>query len=144
MAKSKSSGTVFKLDNTAVGGLTSIGGVEISAETIDVTALDNKDGFKEFEEGIKDPGEVSIEGFLDGEDEGQSKMLEAMNAGGLHDFAIAFPAKIGKSWTGKCVVTKFATNAALNDAVKFSASIKVSGKPTLAKTQEAQNTQQEG
>ena len=138
MAKSKSSGTVFKLDSTAVGGLTSIGGVEISAETIDVTALDNKDGYKEFEESIKDAGEVPIEGFLDGADQGQDKMLEAMNAGGLHDFAIVFPEKIGKTWTGKCVVTKFGTSAALNDAVKFSASIKVSGKPTLAATAAAQ------
>ncbi|MBE6959963.1 MAG: hypothetical protein E7448_04485 [Ruminococcaceae bacterium] len=136
MSKSKSSGTVFKLGDTAVGGLTSIGGVEISAETIDVTALDNKDGYKEFEEGIKDPGEVPIEGFLDGEDQGQAKMLEALNAGGLHDFSIAFPQKIGKAWSGKCVITKFATSAALNDAVKFSASIKVSGKPTLAATAE--------
>lgn len=134
MSKSKSNGTKFMLDNIPVGGLTSIGGVEISAETVDLTAMDNQDGYKEFEEGMKDAGEVPIEGFLDGADQGQARMLEAMNAGGLHDFSIVFPEKIGKTWTGKGVVTKFATSAALNDGVKFSASIKVSGKPTLAAT----------
>lgn len=135
MAKSKSSGTVFNLDNTAIGGLTSIGGVEISAETIDVTALDNKDGYKEFEEGIKEAGEVPFEGFLDGEDEGQAKMLEALNTGGLHDFSIVFPQAIGKTWKGKCLITKFsAGEAKLGDAVKFSGAIKISGKPTLAAT----------
>ena len=135
MSKSKSNGTKFMLDSTPVGGLTSIGGVEISAETIDLTAMDNQDGYKEFEEGMKDAGEVPVEGFLDGEDQGQAKMLEALNAGGLHDFAIVFPQKIGKTWKGKGVVTKFATSAALNDGVKFSASIKVSGKPSLEATQ---------
>ena len=134
MSKSKSNGTKFMLDNISVGGLTSIGGVEISAETIDMTAMDSHDGYKEFEEGMKDAGEVPVEGFLDGADAGQEKMLEALNAGGLHDFAIIFPEKIGKTWKGKGVVTKFSTSAALNDGVKFSASVKVSGKPTLAAT----------
>lgn len=134
MAKSRSVGTKFNIDDTAVGGLTSIGGVEISAETTDVTALDNSTGYKEYLGGFKDGGEVPLEGFLDGEDDGQDAMYAAMEDQEVHQFSIVFPTAIGKTWSFPGVVTKFATSVALNDGVKYSASVKVTGKPTLAKT----------
>lgn len=134
MAKSRSVGTKFNIDDTAVGGLTSIGGVEVSAETIDVTALDNTTGYKEYLGGFKDGGEVPLEGFLDGDDAGQDAMYAAMEDQEVHQFSIVFPAAIGKTWSFPGVVTKFATSAALNDGIKYSASVKVTGKPTLAKS----------
>lgn len=134
MAKSRSVGTKFTIGETAVGGLTSIGGVEISAETTDVTALDNTTGYKEYLGGFKDGGEVPLEGFLDGNDAGQDAMYTAMEDQEVHQFAIVFPEAIGKTWTFPGVVTKFATSAALNDGIKFSASVKVTGKPSLAKS----------
>lgn len=143
MAKSKSVGTKFNIGTQAVGGLSSIGGVEISSETTDVTALDNTTGYKEYLGGFKDGGEVPLEGFLDGEDKGQDAMYAAMESQDETGFSIVFPAKIGKTWTFKGIVTKFATNAAVGDAVKFSASVKVSGKTTLAKTQTEQQTEQQ-
>lgn len=134
MAKSRSVGTKFNIDDTAVGGLTSIGGVEVSAETTDVTALDNTTGYKEYLGGFKDGGEVPLEGFLDGEDAGQDAMYAAMEDQAVHQFSVVFPAAIGKTWSFPGVVTKFATSAALNDGIKYSASVKVTGKPTLAKS----------
>lgn len=134
MAKSRSVGTKFNIDDTAVGGLTSIGGVEVSAETTDVTALDNTTGYKEYLGGFKDGGEVPLEGFLDGDDAGQDAMYAAMEDQEVHQFSVVFPAAIGKTWTFPGVVTKFATSAALNDGIKYSASVKVTGKPTLAKS----------
>lgn len=134
MAKSRSVGTKFNIDDTAVGGLTSIGGVEVSAETTDVTALDNTTGYKEYLGGFKDGGEVPLEGFLDGEDAGQDAMYTAMEDQEVHQFSVVFPAAIGKTWSFPGVVTKFATSAALNDGIKYSASVKVTGKPTLAKS----------
>ena len=135
MAKSRSVGTKFTIDGKAVGSLTSIGGVELSAETSEVTALDNTDGYKEFLGGFKDGGEVSLEGYLDGEDEGQGAMYTAFEDQEKHECAIVFPAAIGKSWTFNGVITKYsAGSASLNDALKFGGSVKISGKPTLAKT----------
>lgn len=137
MAKSRSVGTKINIDENVVGGLSSIGGVEVSSETTDVTALDNTTGYKEYLGGFKDGGEVPLEGFLDGDDQGQNAMYAAMEDQEEHTFAIVFPKAIGKSWKFQGIVTKFATSAAVGDAVKFSASIKVSGKPTLAATAEA-------
>lgn len=135
--KSRSVGTKFTVDTKAVGGLSSIGGVEVSSDTTEVTALDNTSGYKEFVGGFKDGGDVPLEGFLDGADDGQDAMYAALEDQEEHDFTIVFPAAIGKTWTFKGVVTKFATSAAVSDAIKFSAAIKVTGKPTLGKTAEA-------
>ena len=137
MAKSRSVGTKINIDEKVVGGLSSIGGVEVSSETTDVTALDNTTGYKEYLGGFKDGGEVPLEGFLDGTDKGQEAMYTAMEEQKEHDFSIVFPEAIGKTWKFKGIVTKFATSAAVGDAVKFSSSIKVSGKPTLAATEAA-------
>lgn len=132
MAKSNSVGTKLQINSKVVGGLKTIGGVEISAESIDVSDLGNTDGYREALPGFKDGGEVSISGFLDGEDEGQEECLTIMNSGDVVECKIVFPSKIGKTWSFKAGVTKFATNADLEDAVTFEATLKVSGKPTLA------------
>ena len=79
---------------------------------------------------------MPLEGFLDGADDGQDAMYAALEDQEEHDFTIVFPKAIGKTWTFKGVVTKFATSAAVSDAIKFSAAIKVTGKPTLGKSAE--------
>ena len=133
MAKSRSVGTKFTIGGKVVGSLTSIGGIELSSETTDVTALDNQDGYKEFLGGFKDGGEVPVEGYLDGDNEGQNAAYEAFESQEAVECAIVFPPAIGKTWTFNAVVTKFkAGDAATNDALKFAATAKVSGKPTLA------------
>lgn len=135
MAKSNSVGTKLQVNEKVVGGLKTIGGVEISADSIDVTDLGNTDGYRESLPGFKDGGEVTVSGFLDGEDEGQEECLTLMNSGEVVPCEIVFPAKIGKTWSFNAGVTKYATNADLEDAVAFEATLKVSGKPTLAATQ---------
>lgn len=131
MSKSMSVGTVLKVNSKTVGGLKSISGIEISADTSDVTCLSSEGGYKEFLAGFKDGGEVSVDGFMDGEDVGQEELYDLMQSGEVVDCSIVFPTKIGKTWTFKAMLTKFSTGAQLSDAIAFSASLKVSGKPTL-------------
>lgn len=114
-----------------VAGLTSIGGLELSADTIDVTTLDSDGAYREFVAGFKDAGEVSLEGYLELEPEkGQKDLYDLFESGETEDFSILFPNNMG-SWEFKGVVTGFATGADLEDPLSFSATIKVSGKPTL-------------
>ena len=113
MSKSKSVGTKLIVNEKVVGGLKSINGVEITADSIDVTDLANEDGFKESLPGFKDGGEVGGSGFLDGEDEGQTECMSLMNSGDVVDCEIRFPAKIGKSWKFKAGVTKFSTSSSV-------------------------------
>lgn len=138
MSKSNSVGTKLKVGtgNAAktVGGLTSISGIEISAETIDVTALDNATGYREKLPGFKEVGDVTLSGFLDGSDEGQNEMYTLLNSQASSDFAIEFPAAIGKTWSFTGYVAGFSTSADVGDAITFEATIIVTGQATLAAT----------
>ncbi len=137
MAK-RALGTKLKIGTdvsaVAVAGLTSIGGLELSADTIDVTTLDSDGGYREFIAGFKDAGEVSLEGFLELEQgKGQKELYDLYDSGEEEDFTILFPKNMG-SWQFKGVVTGFSTGASLEDPLSFSATIKVTGKPTLTIT----------
>lgn len=132
-------GTVLKmgldLQAKVVAGLTEIGGLELSADTIDVTTLDSDGGYREFIGGFKDAGEVSLSGFFDPTTgNGQKELYDAFESGTVQDFAIEFPQSLGAKWTFKGVVTGFTTSTSLEDPVSFEGTIKVSGKPTLTVT----------
>jgi predicted secreted protein len=132
MSKSRALGTTLKVNNKAVGGLTTINGIEISAETVDLTALDNQSGYREKEPGFKDGGEVTVSGYLDGSDQGQDEMYTLLNSGATTTCNIVFPAKIGKTWTFTAGVSRFVTGAELEGGVTFEATLLVSGQPALA------------
>lgn len=131
-------GTTLGIGKTTpiiVGGLTSIGGLELSADTIDVTALNSSGGYREFIGGFKDAGELSLEGFFDATaGVGQKELYDRFESGVTDDYTITFPLAMKAKWEFKGVVTGFSTSADLEDAVPFSATIKVSGKPTLTVT----------
>ncbi len=132
----RSLGTVLKIGKdpsiVKVGGLTEIGGIELSADTLDTTTLESDGGYREFIGGFKDAGEVSLSGYLEiDSSNGQKKMYDAFETGDVQDFAIEFPESIGAKWAFKGVVTGFSTGASLEDLISFGATIKVSGKPTL-------------
>jgi predicted secreted protein len=138
MSKSNSVGTKLNIGTgggaVTVGGLTSISGVEISAETIDVTALDNATGYREKIPGFKEVGDVSVSGFLDGSDQGQDQMYTLLNSQAETTFEIIFPTKINKKWTFSGYVSAFSTSADIGDAITFEATIIVTGQATLAAT----------
>ena len=118
-----------------IGGLTEIGGLSLSADTIDVTTLDSSGGYREFIGGFKDGGEVSLSGYLDNTvGKGQAEMYTAFQSGAVKEFVITFPVATKTTWTFSGVVTGFETSAGLEDPISFGASIKVSGAPVLATT----------
>lgn len=135
MAKYAAKGTIFKLGTTSIGALKSIGGIALSADTIDVTTLDNEDGYKEFIGGMKDGGEISLEGFFDYDDAGQKALYTAFESGSVEEATIEFPAEMKCNWQFNGVVTAYETSADLSDAVTFSCTVKVSGKPKLVATE---------
>lgn len=134
MAKTAAKGTTFKFGDQAVGALSSISGVSASADTIDVTTLDNADGYKEFIGGFKDGGEISLSGYFDYADLGQKALYAAFESGEIEECEIVFPTSMDCQWSFNGVVTAVETGAELDGAVSFSCTIKVSGKPTLAAT----------
>lgn len=125
-------GTTLSIGETSVqvAGLTSINGLELSADTIDATTLNSTGGYREFEAGFKDAGEVSLEGYLEtATGDGQKELYDLFESGDTEDFSIDFPN--GAKWEFKGIVTGFTTGASLEDLLSFSGTIKVSGKPTF-------------
>lgn len=124
-------GTKFKKGNVAIANLTSISGIEITADTIDVTTLDSLGGYKEFINGFKDAGEVGIEGYFDAS-EGQMSFQGSIDTGTAEAYTIEFPPMLGASWQFDGIVTNFKVgDAEMDGTIAFGATIKISGKPTL-------------
>ncbi len=127
-------GTTFTWNNQVVGKLTSINGIEIAVDSVEVTTHDSADNYKEFIPGLIDAGEVSIEGNFDYTDTaGQHALLTDANSRTSRTGVITFPSSTGATWT----FTGFATNVKIGDAstdgvIPFSATIKITGKPTFA------------
>ena len=122
-------GTTLAIGSTTVGGLTSISGVEISADTIDVTTLDSTGGYREFIGGFKDGGEVSADGYLSDLGTAEATLVAKVGAE-EEECVITF--SNGATWTFDGVLTGFSTSADLEDALGFSLTLKVSGPPVFA------------
>jgi len=128
-------GTSISIGGTDIAELTNIGGVNISMDTIDVTNHDSSDAYREFIGGLVDAGEVPVEGNFYPGDAGQVALLTALNNRTSSAFVITFPAAVGATWTFNALVTGFmAADAPIDGALPFSATLKISGKPTLAVT----------
>lgn len=128
-------GTKLLKGEQAIGGLTSIGGIEITADEIDVTTLDSDGGYREYIGGFKDAGEVSIEGYFDSENEGQLAMQTSLDDGLAEDYKITFPTTPQAEWNFKAVVTGFKVgDVDVDGNITFGATLRVSGKPTLTIT----------
>lgn len=128
-------GTTFTRAGNAVAELTNISGISKTGETIDVSNHDSPSQFREFIGAMKDGGEVALEGNLIISDaNGQVGLNSDLDAGTVQTFAITFPAAVGAAWNFTGIVTKFETTAPFDGKLGFSASIKVSGKPTLSIT----------
>lgn len=131
----KALGTKLKKGTAAVAELTSIGGLELSADTIETTTLDTADGYKTYISGLKDAGEVGISGFFNPEaGKGQDTLFTDFEAGTTNAYTIEFPAALNTKWEFDAIVTGFTTGAELEDGISFEATLKVSGKPTLTVT----------
>lgn len=119
--------TIKKTDGVAIAGLTSISGLDLSADTIDVTTLSSEGGYREFTSSFRDAGEVSISGYFDYTS--HSPLLDDFQAGTTGAYVITFPN--GSTWTFDAVVVGFSTGAELEDLISFEGTLKVSGEPTL-------------
>lgn len=137
MSATRALGTKLKKGTTPsqkeIGGLTSIGGIEITADTIDTTTLSSDGGYREFIGSFKDAGEVPIEGFFYADNSSnQMEFQTSIDAGTAEDYEITFPTTPAASWKFKGVVTGFKVgDVDVDGTIGFSATIKVSGKPTL-------------
>ena len=134
MAGKFAKGTKFKATIGAVltdiGNLTSIGGLDLSADDIDVTEHDSSDDYREFIAGLKDGGAVSLEGnFVTVA--GLQPLKTLFDSGNVVAMEIVFPDTLGK-WAFSGYINALSTDQPMDDKISFSCSVKVTGKPVLS------------
>lgn len=117
---------------TTIAYLTAIQGLDLSAATIETTALDTTGGYKTYIGGMKDAGDISITGHFDPSK--HTGLLTDFNAGTVNPYIIEFSDKgttNGTQWTFNAIVTEYKTSPDMSNLVTFDAKLKVSGAPTL-------------
>lgn len=127
-------GTVFKRSNmagapvfTAIANVTNITSPELTRETIDVTAHDSPNGWREHIGGIKDGGEVSLELNYDPAD--HDVLVEDLEDDVPRDYQIIWPT--GAQWDFKAILTKISAEAPMDDKLSAEHAFKVTGKPAI-------------
>lgn len=131
MAKTKALGTAITFGGTPIASLTSIGEVSVVADELDATTLDSSGGYREFIQGFRDGGEVSLTGYLNKGDAGQIALRSNFATGTPTATVITFPDSSTVSFNS--FVKGFSVGAAEVDGiVGFSASLRVTGAVTVA------------
>lgn len=118
-----------------IANVTNIGGPERERETIDMTAHDSPDGWREFVGGLKDGGEISLD-------------LNYDPTESTHDLDDDFDDRLPRNyrliilpetadehtWGIAGVMTKCGDEFPHDDKMARSVTVKVTGKPTLTPT----------
>lgn len=112
---------------TTIAGLSSITGPGLERETLDVTAHDSPDAYREFLGGIKDPGEVSVEVNYD--PSVHDVFVDDFDDLNPRNYQITWPD--GTVWDIAAFITAFEPTAPFDDKLSATATFKVTGKPAL-------------
>jgi predicted secreted protein len=133
MTAKGSFGTTLTWNSQTVAELDNIGGVEISVDMIDVTNHQSTSGFREFIAGLADAGEIAIEGnFAYDDANGQIAMMADATAKTSRDAVITFPDSIA-TWSFMALISRIKVgDSPIDGKIPFSASLKITGVPTLA------------
>lgn len=128
----KAFGTKLKRGEEYVARLTNLTPPELSRDDIDVTDHDSPDGFREFVPGLKQAGEVALEGNLIPTDNTQKGLLAAVDIDEPEPWTIEFPTvpKLYVSFDGYVKSFKLG-DTPVDGVLQFNATIKVTGKPVI-------------
>ncbi len=121
------------IGGVVIAELTNIGGVPLDSDEIDVTNHQSPHKFEEVIQGIKRTGALPLEGnFIPGDTAGQIALATDYFAGTVDDYAVVFPEEMAAAWTFRAWVKSPPVTEAPHDGkIPFTASLRVTGKPSL-------------
>ena len=126
MAKTRALGTTITFNAKTIGSLTSIGEITPDSEDLDATTLDSVGGYREFLQGFKDSGEVTLSGYYNKADLGQQELITGYGNGEAKAVVITFPNSGGATF--QAYVKSFTLGAAdVDGIVGFGATLRISG-----------------
>lgn len=128
-------GTAESPSWTQIANLTTIGGVGLESDEVDVTTLDSADDFKEYIGGAKDGGTVDLEGNIV-TDAGLTALYALANSRAVKQFKIEYPKKPSEGTAAFWTVTGYVNSCkdgekTVDGLLTFTSGIRVSGAPTF-------------
>ena len=123
-------GAVFKLGSTTVAEVTSISAPNLSADTLDVTTHGSTGRYREFIQGLRDGGEITIEGMYT--TASSNTIVTQLNTTATATATIDLPTTPSTTrFTATVICTAFSSEAPVDGAISYSATFKVTGQPSL-------------
>ena len=114
-----------------IGRIKSISELKMDSEMIDTTTLDAAGGFRTYCQGARDAGEMTVEGYLDADEAGQSTLRQLYSVGEAAPFTLSFPDGQTASFTA-LVKTVWLGAAQVDGVVGFGAALRLSGGVTIS------------
>ncbi len=111
-----------------------ISGPTLARSTIDVTNHDSAADYREFITGTLDGGEVTFDvNYLpaDPDHDATTGLIAVFESGAITNFKLIFTDSGTTTWDFAGLVVGFEVSAAIEDQLKASCTIKLSGQPTL-------------
>lgn len=132
MSKYAAFGTILQHAASAIAQVEAISGPSLSLDTEDVTSHDSPNGWEELVATILRSGEVGLDLYFDPALVGHVDLIEAMVGRAAEEFTLVFPDTAATQWTFNAFVVGFEPDAPHDGALAASASLKITGEPTLA------------
>jgi len=123
-------GATLVIGTTTVTKLTNIGLPACSADDLDITTHDNTDRVRAFIKGLIDPGELSLEGIFTYQ--AYSDAYNLVFTASTTTVTITLPTSPSVTkFECKGYMKSLEGSAPHDDKIDFSATVKISGKPTI-------------
>jgi len=122
-------GTIFKRAGSPVSEINSITGPGKSRDTIDVTRLEDTDGYRQFIGGLRDPGTVTLN--MNYTAAGYSLLNGDFEDDDLVEYSIELPNGKG-TFTFNGLVTEVPVSIPIGDKVTVDVTIQISGPVTVS------------
>ena len=106
---------LYNSTSVTVGRLRSISELKSDSEAVDVTTLDSPGGYRVYAQGLRDAGEVTLEGYFDSTQAGQTLLRTLYASGAAVPFTVTFPDET--AFTFSAFVRSFSIGAAEVDQV---------------------------
>jgi predicted secreted protein len=131
MAGSFAHGAIVKLNTTTISEVTSITAPNFTADTLDVTTHSSPDAYREYIQGLRDGGEIAVEGnYTTGS---AAAILLQFNTSSTVTMTVDLPTKPSATrFTATVICTEFSSDAPFDGIITFSSNFKVTGKPTVS------------
>lgn len=127
MAGLSSANCTFTFSGSAVAGLVNAS-VSLDQNTIDITNIGT--GARSYILGNRG-GTISIEAFYDQGDAGVAALETACNSGSA-SAAFSLVLATGMTYSGSAFVTAFSSSAAVNEVLRCTATLQITGTVTIA------------